>query len=292
MGTMSDLQTNRKKLPNTIVKRSGKEVPFDKVKIRTAIYNALRATDDVEQGKDINEVTEKLLRAILRDIKAREDGKLHVEDVQDLIENRLMDFGFNNTARYFIKYRFLHKLNRDKADGTTLIDCNQTIDEYVGFSDWRIKANSNSSYSHASLINNSAGKIIANYWLDKVYSKEVGKAHRNGDLYLHDLDILGPYCFHGDTKIITEEFGDISFEELVNKGVNKITVKSVDGDGNTICTMALLPRVTRTDSDLIELEFEDGSKVKCTPDHKFMLTDGTWKEAQHLTELDDIKTVL
>lgn len=287
---MSDLQTNKKKLPDTIVKRSGKEVSFDKVKVRTAIYNALRATDDVEQGKDINEVTEKLLRAVLRDIKAREDGKLHVEDVQDLIENRLMDFGFNNTARYFIKYRFLHKLNRDKADGTTLIDCNQTIDEYVGFFDWRIKANSNSSYSHASLINNSAGKIIANYWLDKVYSKEVGKAHRNGDIYLHDLDILGPYCFHGDTKIITKEFGEISFKDLVAKGVSEVTVRSIDADGASVWCSALHPRITREDTDLIELEFEDGSKVKCTPDHKFMLTDGTWNEANNLLSTDNVKT--
>lgn len=316
MGTMSDLQTNRKKLPDTIVKRSGKEVPFDKVKIRTAIYNALRATDDVEQGKDINEVTEKLLRAVLRDIKAREDGKLHVEDVQDLIENRLMDFGFNNTARYFIKYRFLHKLNRDKADGTTLIDCNQTIDEYVGFSDWRIKANSNSSYSHASLINNSAGKIIANYWLDKVYSKEVGKAHRNGDLYLHDLDILGPYCCgHDLQQVLNEGFNGVRgrvnsrppkhFREALGQMANYLGILQSEWAGaqafSSFDTL-LAPYVFRDKLSYKEVKKAIRSFVynlnvpsrwgQCVPDtYKCLASDGKWKGPNELEQGELIITV-
>lgn len=316
MGTMSDLQTNKKKLPDTIVKRSGKEVPFDKVKIRTAIYNALRAADDLEQGKDINEVTEKLLRAVLRDIKAREDGKLHVEDVQDLIENRLMDFGFNNTARYFIKYRFLHKLNRDKADGTTLIDCNQTIDEYVGFSDWRIKANSNSSYSHASLINNSAGKIIANYWLDKVYSKEVGKAHRNGDLYLHDLDILGPYCCgHDLQQVLNEGFNGVRgrvnsrppkhFREALGQMANYLGILQSEWAGaqafSSFDTL-LAPYVFRDKLSYKEVKKAIRSFVynlnvpsrwgQCVPDtYKCLASDGKWKGPNELEQGELIITV-
>ena len=316
MGTMSDLQNNRKKLPDTIVKRSGKEVSFDKVKIRTAIYNALRATDDLEQGKDINEVTEKLLRAVLRDIKAREDGKLHVEDVQDLIENRLMDFGFNNTARYFIKYRFLHKLNRDKADGTTLIDCNQTIDEYVGFSDWRIKANSNSSYSHASLINNSAGKIIANYWLDKVYSKEVGKAHRNGDLYLHDLDILGPYCCgHDLQQVLNEGFNGVRgrvnsrppkhFREALGQMANYLGILQSEWAGaqafSSFDTL-LAPYVFRDKLSYKEVKKAIRSFVynlnvpsrwgQCVPDtYKCLASDGKWKGPNELEQGEFIITV-
>ena len=44
-----------------------------------------------------------------------------------------MDKGLHKTARYFIKYRFLHKINRDKVEGTTLIDCNQTTEEVYRF---------------------------------------------------------------------------------------------------------------------------------------------------------------
>jgi ribonucleoside-triphosphate reductase len=60
-----------------------------------------------------------------------------------------------------------------------LIDCTQAVEEYIYNKDWRVNANSNMGYSHAGLVNNLAGKVIANYWLDKVYSKEAGYAHKN-----------------------------------------------------------------------------------------------------------------
>lgn len=64
---------------------------------------------------------------------------------------------------------------------STHVDSTQTIEEYISQSDWRINANANTSYSNAGLVNNTAGKIIANFWLDQVYSPEEGHAHRNGD---------------------------------------------------------------------------------------------------------------
>ena len=192
------------KLPETIVKRNGTEERFDRSKISVAIYNALRATGEYKDT-DINEFTGKLLKSVLRELKTRNDGKLHVEDVQDIIEDKLMDKGLHKTARYFIKYRFLHKINRDKAEGSTLVDCNQTIGEYVGFSDWRIKANANTTYSNAGLVNNTAGKVVANYWLDKIYSPEEGAAHRNGDYHIHDLDSLSGYCAGWNLRTLLSE---------------------------------------------------------------------------------------
>ena len=192
------------KLPETIVKRNGTEDRFDRSKISVAIYNALRATGEYKDT-DINEFTGKLLKSVLRELKTRNDGKLHVEDVQDIIEEKLMDKGLHKTARYFIKYRFLHKINREKAEGATLVDCNQTIDEYVGFSDWRIKANANTTYSNAGLVNNTAGKVVANYWLDKIYSHEEGAAHRNGDYHIHDLDSLSGYCAGWNLRTLLSE---------------------------------------------------------------------------------------
>ena len=71
--------------------------------------------------------------------------------------------------------------------------------------DWRINANANTSYSNAGLVNNVAGKIIANYWLDKVYSKEEGYAHRNGDIHIHDLDCLTGYCAGWSLRVLLNE---------------------------------------------------------------------------------------
>ncbi|MBB3060333.1 ribonucleoside triphosphate reductase [Microbulbifer rhizosphaerae] len=69
-----------------------------------------------------------------------------------------------------------------------------TVDEYLQRADWRVHANANQGYSLGGLILNISGKLIANYWLDEVYPAEVGAAHREGDLHLHDLDMLGGYC--------------------------------------------------------------------------------------------------
>ncbi len=78
--------------------------------------------------------------------------------------------------------------------GGTKIDCSETVSEYISGMDWRVKANANAGYSNAGMINNIAGKVIANFWLDEVYSAEEALAHRQGDLHIHDLDCLTGYC--------------------------------------------------------------------------------------------------
>lgn len=69
-----------------------------------------------------------------------------------------------------------------------------SIDEYIDKSDWRVRANANQGFSLGGLILNTSGKVMANYWLNEVYPKEVGEAHRSGDIHIHDLDMLSGYC--------------------------------------------------------------------------------------------------
>ena len=161
-----------------------------------------------------------------------------------------------------------------KADSTrsTKVDCNHAVEEYINKSDWRISANSNTSYSSAGLVNNLAGKVIANYWLDKVYSKKEGDAHRNGDYHIHDLDCLQAYCFTKDTKIKTVEYGDVSIAWLLEKGITTYTVVSFDeNEYKKVTKRAFNLALTRENAELVEVEFADGLKVRCTPDHKFLV---------------------
>jgi ribonucleoside-triphosphate reductase len=106
-------------------------------------------------------------------------------------------------------YRHTRKLQREHIHGfnddTTYVDSSQTVEEYIFQTDWRINANANTSYSNAGLINNTAGKIIANYWLDKIYSKEEGYGHRNGDIHIHDLDCLTGYCAGWSLRVLLDE---------------------------------------------------------------------------------------
>lgn len=87
----------------------------------------------------------------------------------------------------------------------TAVDCSAAVSEYISGSDWRIKANANTGYSNAGLINNVAGKVIANYWLDEIYSPEEGSAHRKGDIHIHDLDCLTGYCAGWSLRALLNE---------------------------------------------------------------------------------------
>ncbi len=86
-----------------------------------------------------------------------------------------------------------------------------TVNEYLTRADWRINANANQDYSLGGMILNSAGKVTANYWLDEVFSPEAGRAHREGDIHIHDLDMLSGYCAGWSLRRLLEEgFGGVA----------------------------------------------------------------------------------
>ncbi len=87
----------------------------------------------------------------------------------------------------------------------TTVDPVSTINDYLERADWRVNANANQGYSVGGLILNSAGKLIANYWLDEVFSPEAGAAHRDGDIYIHDLDMLSGYCAGWSLRQLLQE---------------------------------------------------------------------------------------
>lgn len=86
-----------------------------------------------------------------------------------------------------------------------LVDPAQTVNEYLSKADWRVNANANQGYSLGGLILNSSGKLIANYWLNEIYTPEIGKAHREGDYHIHDLDMFAGYCAGWSLKQLLQE---------------------------------------------------------------------------------------
>ncbi|MFV0426439.1 MAG: ribonucleoside triphosphate reductase [Beutenbergiaceae bacterium] len=90
------------------------------------------------------------------------------------------------------------------------IDVESTIEEYLHQLDWRVNANANQGYSLGGMTLNTSGKVVANYWLDKVYDPAAGRAHRDGDIHIHDLDMLAGYCAGWSLRtLITEGFGGV-----------------------------------------------------------------------------------
>jgi ribonucleoside-triphosphate reductase len=187
-----------------IIKRDGLAQEFMPYKIKDAIEKAF---------KSVNQTFDEIIyNNVLTTLKQKDVWT--VEEIQDLIEKELFRAGYFEVMRSFMLYRHTRKLQREHIlglnDDTTYIDCTQAVEEYIYNKDWRVNANSNMGYSHAGLVNNLAGKVIANYWLDKVYSKEAGYAHRNGDIHIHDLDNLSGYC------------AGWSLRQLLNEGFNGV----------------------------------------------------------------------
>lgn len=182
-----------------VIKRNGTYELFKVYKIEDAISKAFHS---VSLSNDTSVFTE-----VLEFLTSK--ATWSVEEIQDRIETVLFRKNHFEVLKSFMLYRHTRKLQREHIAGlnedTTYINSTQTIAEYIDRTDWRINANANTSYSNAGLVNNISGKIIANYWLDKVYSREEGYAHRNADIHIHDLDCLTGYCAGWSLRVLLNE---------------------------------------------------------------------------------------
>ena len=170
-----------------VVKRDGQSVAFDRTKIESAVARAGAAT-----GEFAAEEATRLARRVTMTAALRAGDAVHVERIQDAVEFALLRAGHLRTARAYVVYREQHA--RLRADRKTVVDVAASVNEYLNHEDWRVNANANQGYSLGGLILNVSGKVVANYWLSHVYAAEIGHAHRNADVHIHDLDMLAGYC--------------------------------------------------------------------------------------------------
>jgi ribonucleoside-triphosphate reductase len=175
--------------PQSVIKRDGTQVAFDLERIESALTKAGQATAEYN-ALESRLLTQQVLKVI--DHRYGHSRIPDIEAVQDIVEQVLISANHFDTARAYIVYREQH--HKLRADKRTLVEVSSAINEYLNRSDWRVKANANQEYSLGGLILNTSGKMIANYWLSHVYPPEIGAAHREGDLHIHDLDMLAGYC--------------------------------------------------------------------------------------------------
>jgi len=174
--------------PLSVIKRSGALAPFDAGKISSAVERAGAATREFQTGE-----AQLLAMQAVKVIAHRFAGRTpSIEEIQDVVEQVLISANHFATARAYIVYR--EQRARLRRDANTVVDVVASIDEYLERADWRVNANANQGYSLGGLILNVSGKVTANYWLSHVYPPEVGRAHRDGDVHIHDLDMLSGYC--------------------------------------------------------------------------------------------------
>ncbi len=197
-----------------IKKRSGKIVAFSAAKIKKAIGSGFKASGDYNL-----EAIDKVTNKVLDELEERFNSKLvpEVEQVQDLIEFILQEDGYDKAHDAFKLYRELHRRERDIS---ALVDSDELTEKYLDKNDWRVKENANMTYSLQGLNNHVASIISANFWLNRLYSREARKAHLSGDIHIHDLSSLSAYCSGWDLKdLLIRGFGGVPGK--VNSGPPK-----------------------------------------------------------------------
>lgn len=188
-----------------IRKRSGDIVDFSQDKITKAIFKASEAA-----GKPDQEMAEQLAKLVVQRIakKFHHRSIPAVEEIQDVVEETLIDSKQTQTAKAFIIYRDQHRQLREL---NSKIDEEKLMQDYLGQADWRLKENSNMSFSVQGLNNYIASSVSARYWLNKLYPTEIRDAHVNGDFHIHDLGLLAPYCCGWDLKdLLLKGFAGVS----------------------------------------------------------------------------------
>ncbi len=168
--------------PEIIKKRNGTPVPFDAQKIRDAIRKANDAAQvEAISPMQFNELVEEIIQAI------PENETPHVEQVQDIVEEKLIKGGFARTAKAYILYRAEHtKVRKSEAD---LVKIYQEL-TFSSAADADIKrenANIDADTAMGTMLK--YGSEGANYFVDNyILPKDIAAAHINGDIHIHDKD--------------------------------------------------------------------------------------------------------
>lgn len=188
-----------------IRKRSGDIVDFKQKKIVNAITKAAEA---------VGKADKKLIKKLSDEVISSLNEKFHersipaVEEIQDIVEETLIKNRLIKIAKAYILYRDQHARLRSMKD---MINSNDIMEDYLRQSDWRVKENSNMSFSLQGLNNHLASVISSNYWLNKVYTANIRDAHHNGDIHIHDLQLLAPYCAGWDLRdLLIQGFRGVS----------------------------------------------------------------------------------
>jgi ribonucleoside-triphosphate reductase len=180
-----------------IKKRDGRTAQFDSSKIKSAFVKAGRATGEFGE-REAQELTARVLSLAHQSVVGPVP---EVEEIQDIVERVLLDSPFHRTAKAYIVYREQHAQIRSILAAANI----DLVEGYLQGLDWKVKENSNMSYSLQGLDNYLSSQITSEYWLNRIYPPEIRQAHKSGDLHIHDLSLLSVYCAGWDLRDLLME---------------------------------------------------------------------------------------
>ncbi|MFO7749221.1 MAG: ribonucleoside triphosphate reductase [Desulfobacteraceae bacterium] len=180
-----------------IKKRDGRIADFDSSKISDAILKSGRETGEFDH-REAQKLTMKVI-TLARELRLGSCPE--VEEIQDIVERVLLDSPYYKTAKAYILYREQHNQIRR----ITIQENVDLMDSYIRKMDWKVKENSNMSYSLQGLNNFISSDITAEYWLNRIYTPKMRDSHNSGDIHIHDLSLLSVYCVGWDLQDLLME---------------------------------------------------------------------------------------
>lgn len=169
-----------------VIKRNGKEVEFDTNKIKTAITKAVESTNGAE--KISTALIENLTYVVSMACKAL-NREIHVEEIQDIVENTLMRYSLYDTAKSYIRYRYLHEMNRKNS----ILE--EKITSIVDRANEEVKQeNSNKNPVIASTQRDyMAGEVSKSMCEKTLIPPDIWSAHKEGIIHFHDSDYFAQH---------------------------------------------------------------------------------------------------
>ena len=169
-----------------IIKRNGSEVPFDITKIITAVT---KASDSVSRKSSL---TQEQILSIANDVTEQCQAlnrAVSVEEIQDMVENKLMDIQAHDVARHYITYRYVQSLKRQTNTTDerilSLIECqNEEVKQE--------NANKNPTVNSVQR-DYMAGEISKDLTARLLLDPEIVKAHNEGLIHFHDSDYFAQH---------------------------------------------------------------------------------------------------
>jgi ribonucleoside-triphosphate reductase len=194
-----------------VVKRDGKLVEFNSEKITNAIEKAGIATKEFDKNT-AKTLTQKVMQLAQEMMKGKKQNlkASSIEEIQDMVEYVLLSSDYKKNSKVLCNLPNHTKL-REFANNANV----SMVDDYLKKLDWQVSENSNMSYSIQGLNNYVSSSISKGYWLNKIYPTEVRDAHLQGDIHIHDLNMISVYCVGWDLKdLLLEGFTGVKANSI------------------------------------------------------------------------------
>ena len=183
-----------------VVKRDGRRVPFDKEKIQRAVLKAFVEVD----GQETSYAKEKA-REIANYVESL-NNDLNVEEIQDIVVNKLMASSRKDVATEYVEYRYLHQIARDRYQ-----DLFEAISEKLMASNVQNQNANVDEHSFGGRMGEANDVVMKRYALDNCMSEMAKNNHLNNEIYIHDLSAYA---------VGMHNCLSIPFDDLLAKGFN------------------------------------------------------------------------